>query len=59
MTNTELRAMRQAGNSTWEVLAALVHSGVEYPDAVWRVTQALRLDREEAKEMERDYDECC
>lgn len=55
----EIRAMRQNGDSPWEILACVVNSGVEFPDAVWTVSSALGLDAEERKQMERDYDECC
>lgn len=55
----EIRAMSQNGDSNWEILACVVNSGVEFPDAVWTVSSALGLDVEESKQMERDYDECC
>lgn len=58
MTPAEIRAMRDGGDSAWEVLQAVIDTGVEFPDAVWKVSQALRLDREQVEQMKRDYDEC-
>ncbi len=55
----EIKAMSLNGDSNWEILATVVNSGVEFPDAVWTVSSALGLDAEERKQMERDYDECC
>lgn len=57
MTNADIRAMRKAGNSNWEILSALVQNGMEFPDASSKVKFALSLDEEETSEMERDYDE--
>lgn len=37
----------------------VVASGVEYPDAVYKVSQALRMDDEEVAEMEEAYTENC
>ena len=59
MNHAEIRAARKAGDSPWEILAALVADGVEFPDASYRVKAALNLDLEETEQMERDYDECC
>ena len=59
MTNTYIRAMRAAGNSAWEVLAAVITSGREFPDAVFAVSQALKMRADEKDDMVRDYDECC
>lgn len=59
MNTAEIKAARAAGNSNWEVLSMVVEAGYEFPDAVWKVSQALRLDTEEREQMERDYDECC
>lgn len=59
MTNQQIRDLSNAGDSNWEILSAVVCSGVEFHDAVWKVSQALRLDDEEREQMERDYDECC
>jgi hypothetical protein len=59
LTRADIRAARAAGNSTWEVLAMVVAGGREYPDAVFAVSQALGLSRDDVEEMERDYDECC
>ena len=59
MNHAEIRAARKSGDSTWEILAALVAKGMEFPDASARVKAALGLDMEETEQMERDYDACC
>jgi hypothetical protein len=58
MTRSQIKELRANGNSTFEVLQMVIDSGTEYPDAVFAVSQALRLDREERESMEADYDEC-
>lgn len=55
MTRVEIREMWRAGNSTTDCLREVVASGFEYPDAVWKVTQALNLDAESVEEMELNY----
>lgn len=50
--------MRKEHNSTWEILEYVTSEGVEYPDAVYLVTRALRLDDEEVFEMEDRYENC-
>lgn len=57
MNAQDIRNARAAGNSTWEILHMVIATGREYPDAVFKVSQALRMDKEEVAEMERDYDE--
>lgn len=59
MTPAEIKARRQGGDSPWEILAAAVQGGMEFPDASARIAAALRMDAEEVEAMERDYDECC
>jgi hypothetical protein len=59
MTNQDIKQSSAAGNSSWEILAQVIRAGVEYPDAVYRVSAALRLDPDECECMARDYDECC
>lgn len=59
MTNDDIRQMRRECYSNSEILWAVVSAGFEYPDAVWKVSKALRMDAEEREEMERNYDECC
>jgi hypothetical protein len=59
MTPSQIRAASDEGNSNWEVLQMVVDAGIEFPDAVFKVTQALRLPKDEVAQMERDYDECC
>jgi hypothetical protein len=59
MNSQQIRDAYNAGNSSWEVLHMVVDAGREYPDAVFAVSQALRMDKDEVAEMERGYDECC
>ena len=54
----ECQAMRKECNSTWEILEYVTSQHIEYPDAVYLVTRALRLDDEEVAEMEDRYDNC-
>jgi hypothetical protein len=58
MTPSQIRAASAAGNSDWEVLQMVIEAGREFPDAVFAVSQALRMDDEQRQAMERDYDEC-
>jgi len=58
MTNRDIRQARKDGYSAWEILHQVVDSGVEFPDASYRVSQALNMDSEQREQMERDYDEC-
>ena len=50
--------MRKECNSNWEILEYVTSEGIEYADAVYLVTRALRLDDEEVAEMEDRYDNC-
>ena len=50
--------MQKECNSTWEILEYVTSEGIEYPDAVYLVTRALRLDDEEVFEMEDRYTNC-
>jgi hypothetical protein len=59
MTPAQIREARLQCNSNWELLQMVIDTGVEYPDAVWKVTKALGLPKDEVAEMERDYDEVC
>ncbi len=54
----ECQAMRKECNSNWEILEFVTSEGIEYPDAVYLVTRALRLDDEEVFEMKDRYDNC-
>lgn len=58
MTDADIKAMSRNGDSSWEILHAVVDSGVEYPDAVWKVSKALRMRKDEVAEMEDSYDNC-
>lgn len=59
MSNKDIRDMKREGSSLWEILSAVVQSGVEFPDASFKVKQELGLDQIEVEDMERDYDEIC
>jgi hypothetical protein len=54
----ECQAMRKECNSNWEILEYVTSEGVEYPDAVYLVTRALRLGDDEVAEMEDRYENC-
>lgn len=54
----DCQAMAKECNSNWEILEFVTSEGIEYPDAVYLVTRALRLDDEEVAEMEDRYDNC-
>jgi hypothetical protein len=54
----ECQAMAKECNSNWEILEYVTSEGIEYPEAVYLVTRALRLDDEEVAEMEDRYDNC-
>ena len=55
MTDADIREMSGTGNSNWEILHAVIDSGYEYPDAVWKVTKVLRMKKDEVAEMEDGY----
>ncbi len=59
MTHKQIKEAKAAGNSDWEILAMVIAAGYDYADAVWRVSEALRMKADERQCMERDYDECC
>lgn len=54
-TKQDARNMWRDGESPTDILRAATRAGVEYPDAVWLVTDALRLDSESVEEMEDNY----
>ena len=54
----ECQAMRKECYSNWEILEFVTSERVEYPDAVYLVTRALRLDDDEVEEMEDRYMNC-
>lgn len=54
-TKQDARNMWRDGESPTDILRAATRAGVEYPDAVWLVTDALRLDSEAVDEMEDNY----
>lgn len=51
----DAKDMWRNGESPTDILRAAAHTGVEYPDAVWLVTDALKLKRDEVQEMEDSY----
>lgn len=55
LTKQDAKTMSRNGDAPSDILRAATASGVEYPDAVWLVTDALRLDSEAADEMEDHY----
>jgi hypothetical protein len=57
MSFTKLQAKQLwfGGESPTDILRAAVHAGVEYPDAVWLVTDALKMKSDEVDEMELNY----
>lgn len=59
MTRAEIQSAYIGGYSKWEILHMAVRAGREFPDAVFAVSQALRMDAEEVEEMETAYDENC
>lgn len=59
MTSKEIKEMYDAGNASWEILAAMVNDGDEFPDASAKVGAALRMKKDEIKDMEHDYDTIC
>jgi hypothetical protein len=58
MLTKDIRSMFNNGESPADCLRAAVASGMEYPDAEWRVINALNLDSESAEEMRQNYYEC-
>jgi len=59
MKKIDIMQMANDGKSPSECLKAATAAGVEYPDAVWLVTDALKLTDDEVYEMESDYMEQC
>jgi hypothetical protein len=60
MTNTahlviEMLAMTKEGMQPLDCLHYAVSEGIEYPDAVYLVTRALRLDDDAVFELEAAY----
>jgi hypothetical protein len=59
ITRTDIRTMRRNGDSAWEILATVVASGIEFPDAEFLVSSTLNLDPDEHDEMIDGYDNNC
>jgi hypothetical protein len=51
----ECKLMQDNGYSNFEILHMVISENIKYPDAVFLVSQALRLDSEEMESMEDDY----
>lgn len=58
-TNTqlavEMQEMVSEGMQAWDCLMHAIDEGVEYPDAVYLVTRALRLDADAVYDLEEMY----
>ena len=59
MNHKEIKEAKANGYSNWEILQMCIDKGQEYPDAVYRVSAALKMKDDERQQMEKDYDECC
>jgi hypothetical protein len=55
VTKQDIKKMSDNGESPTDCLRNAVAYGVEYPDAVWLVTDALKLKSDEVDEMEENY----
>jgi hypothetical protein len=51
----EMQAMIAEGMQAYDCLMYAISEGVEYPDAVYLVTRALRLDNDQVLELEESY----
>ena len=51
----EMQAMIAEGMQAYDCLMYAIAEGVEYPDAVYLVTRALRLDDDQVFELEESY----
>jgi|LakMenEpi03Aug12_release.lakeMendotaPanAssembly.Ray.scaffolds.fasta_scaffold4776934_1 hypothetical protein len=51
-----IKSLHSAGNFPYEILIAMVGSGIEYPDAVTKVALALRMDDDEISWMIESYE---
>ncbi len=58
MNTHDIREASASGDSDFLILAAVIASGAEYPDAVWRVSRALGMDEQQRQEMEDAYTNC-
>jgi hypothetical protein len=56
MTSDEVKAIYRAKGTNVDTLRALIAQGIEYPDAVWKIGNALKLKPEERAEMTDAYD---
>jgi hypothetical protein len=55
MLAVEMQAMIAEGMQPYDCLMYAIAEGVEYPDAVYLVTRALRLDDDQVFELEESY----
>ena len=51
-----IKSLHSAGNFPYEILTAMVGSGIEYPDAVTKIVLALRMDDDEVSWMIESYE---
>jgi hypothetical protein len=54
-TKQDAKVMWRNGETPTDILRAATAAGVEYPDAVWLVKDALKLNEEAFNEMEDGY----
>lgn len=59
MSKAEIRSKWADGEAAVDILRDAVASGLEYPDAVWRVSDALKMQKLEVEEMEESYMDQC
>lgn len=57
MSTTRVRELRDEGKTHAAILRAAVDAGYEFPDAVWKVSYALGLNKQEVEDMQSNYDE--
>ena len=55
MNRADIKAMHDDGASPLDCLKAAIEAGREYPEAVWLVADALKLQDLEVEEMEQQY----
>lgn len=51
----DMQEMIAEGMQAYDCLMYAVDEGIEYPDAVYLVTRALRLDSDQIEELENEY----
>lgn len=56
MTNADIKALYKNGTFPWEILMDCIAAGIEYSNAVFKISQALKMDSEQIQEMTDKYD---